>query len=180
MSIILDEAQLEWIMKKAENPTKRLLKIYFSQFDSATIKDWCRLNSIDQSVVPQVYHEHAEHIKNTKRPTPEDVLLTYPAKPDSLKYQHRAAGWIIYLDIVPASVEWDDEMVSNDIKRTMSHMFKSVEIILELLKPKFPDLLNTLTISMDDKNLTLQLKDSRFPDMQFPSRIGFVIEKIYM
>lgn len=180
MSIILNEAQLAWVTRKAENPTKRLLKFYFHQFDQDTINDWAKSNAISKDLIPQSYQIHANHIKATKRPTADDVLLSYPATPDRLTYPHRAAGWTIHMDIVPNSVDWDDEMVSNDIKPTMSQMFKSIEFYLGILKRKFPDLLETLTVTMDDKNLTLQLKDSRFPDMLFPCRIGFVIEKIYM
>ncbi len=180
MSLVLNEEQMRWACEKAENPLKRLLRIYFVQFDKDTIQDWCVKNKAELSQVPTVYQEHATHIRATKKPLEGDELLTYPAKPGHIKYKHRAAGWIIYLDLVASTVEWDDEMVANHIKRTMSQMLESVKILLGIYKQRYPDLLDTLSISMDDKNLTLVLKDSRFPDASFPSRIGFIIEKIYM
>ena len=180
MSIVLNEDQMRWACEKAENPLKHLLKIYFHQFDKETLQDWCRVNKTTPDKVPMSYKEHAEHIRVTKKPTQDDPLLFYPPNPGNIKYQHRAAGWLIYLDIVAHTVEWDDEMVSNHIKPTMSQMLESVKILLSIYQQQMPELLGTLSISMDDKNLTLMLKDSRFQDAFFPSRIGFIIEKIYM
>jgi hypothetical protein len=180
MSLVLNEEQMSWACEKAENPLKRLLRIYFVQFDKDTIHDWLRNNKVTLDQIPQTYQDQATHIRATKKPSDTDDLLFYPAKPGHIKYKHRAAGWLIYLDLVASTIEWDDEMVANHIKRTMSQMLESVKILLGIYKQRFPDLLGTLSITMDDKNLTLVLKDSRFPEANFPSRIGFVIEKIYM
>ena len=185
MSLHLNEDQLRWISEKVENPLKRLLKIYFLQFDKDTLQDWCRNNHVTGLDVPSSYKEYAEYVRSTKRvdpenPNPRDELMTYPKKPGIITYKHRAAGWFIYLDIVPYTVEWDDEMVADHIKPSMGQIIKGVDIYLSILKQRFPDLFSTLSISMDDKNLTLVLRDAKFPDAKFPSRLGFIIEKTYM
>jgi hypothetical protein len=180
MSIVLTEEQHTWVVKKAENHTKRLLKLYFTQFDQDTIVDWSKSNNISVDLIPQSYKMHANYIKTTKRPSPDDVFLTFPANPERIKFLHRAAGWTIHMDIVSNTFDWDDEMVSNEIKPTIGQMFKSIEFYLGMLKCKFPYLLETLNINVDYKNLTMYLTDSRFPNMKFPCCIGFIIEKIYM
>jgi hypothetical protein len=178
----LNQEQMEWVKRKAENPAKRLLKNYFLQFEGAALREWCCTNNISVKDVPASYIKHATHIKTTKTPSESDILLKYPSEAESIKYHHRAAGWIIYLDLVVVTekTEWDDEMVSKDIRSAMSQMMKSVEIIIDLLKLQFPDLLGSLTTDMDYKTLTLKLCDNKFPTVDFKCRIGFIIEKIYM
>jgi hypothetical protein len=172
MSLQLNESQLRWVMEKAENPTKRMLNIYFEKYDKTNLKEWCRINSITQQDIPSAYTDYANITLN------DHELSTYPERAGKVKYFHRAAGWNIWLELLPEGTEWDDEMVAKDIKPILSQMLKSAEIILGLLALKYKNLLGTMSLKLDDKNLTLILKDSRFPDMNLPIRMGFFIEKI--
>lgn len=173
---------MQWMNSVSDSPLKRLLKLYYGQFGDDTINDWATATGIPINKVPQEYRDHAKLVDTVGpigRVHLRAGLLKYIDRGAPVIFNHRAARWKIYLDLMPADVEWDDSMVSPEIKPTVGQMIYAIKFALELFQhdPAYSKLLQELVIELDVKNLTLELKDKLFPDIKFPTRIGFIVEK---
>lgn len=183
MSFDLNPAQLAWMSAVADSPVKRLLKVYFGQFSDEAISDWATASKVTINQIPQIYRDHAKLIESVGPIASKMMrsgLLKHNDRGAHVSFHNRAAKWMIYMDLVSAETEWDDTMVSNDIKATVGQMIYAVKFAFELFQhePANKKLLQELYIELDTKNLTLELRDKTFPDVRFPTRLGFAIEKL--
>lgn len=175
----INQKQLEWMKQVADYPVKQILRIYLEQFGQDVIGDFCKNNKISLSSIPSDYKAYAAISKTASNKTGL-YCNNNNTNGQGVEYFWRGAKWYVCLSLISKDVEWDDEMIRPEVKPTISNMIYSAQTILAIFQsnPEYAELLKTLKLQLDTKNVTLELLDSRFPNFTLPTRIGFIINRI--
>ena len=185
----MDEQKVRLFFNMGERPVKLLLGSYFELFEQNKLLDFCEKQGISTKKIPIEYKHTADmiSIKNelSDKFLQHESILKVPPKAGDMNIERSTDGelWNLKLDIVDANKKWDETPFTTfgeqakGIKQHIGNMFMMCRFVLDCLKAKNKEL-STLSLDIDPENITIKLKDSRFPNYEHTQRIGHVLTKV--
>jgi hypothetical protein len=198
MNQYTQEQQLTICFSFAERPIKLLLNQYFRSFGSQDVVKFCRTMGLNVAKVPKVYRENGDmsnileslnqkYLDHTSLfkipPRAGEARLSKPV-PDASGAEVENETWFLYLELQPSGGAWDEERCkqfgeegSKQLKKLMGDMFKMASVVFGTLKSLNVEAMNTLMLVPNTENVTLELRDTRFPNLRFGQAIGFGLRR---
>lgn len=168
----------------AEKNIKELLSSYFILFDEPTLLDNCEKIGISTRRVPKSYIDYAKFYQKIPDKNLKSTSLFKNVISEEIEiFPHILEDiYILNLQIVPKTFVWNNEIFKafgkqeKEIKEIISKLFTMVHYIFATLK-KNNDILETISMVGDPKNITLKLHDILAPKYDHDFRIGIYFEK---
>lgn len=183
------DQQLAQCFGVAERPVKLLLNAYFRMFSSKDVVKFCRTANINVTKIPRIYMQNGDMatIWDTlpQKFLDHSSIFKIPPKTSDFRINKPATDdadeeiWFLYLDAVPRGQPWSEEQYqrfgekgSKAVKQLIGNTVKMTMVVFETLKSLNKELMETLTLEVNKENVTLELRDSRYPQLQCSVAIG--------